>query len=219
MPTSTQTTEASADPDDEAKALKKQKARERGYWIFFIIFSLPVVIGIYLVWRSQRAIHAEQAWAQAELAKSVPAPQAYGVRGAGLLSDGKATEALPLLQKAADLEAAQKGSGAKALMMLIEARLMQREKDPALPEAPIRADLQRLEQRALSLAQGQQAAAWHAAGKLYGHLGAKADAIRCLKKAVELQPDDWVQNPDGSKFKYRGVASIYQKDLAAATLD
>jgi hypothetical protein len=208
------------DTDDEAKALRKQKARERGYWLFFLIFSLPVLIGLYLVWRSQRAIHAEQAWAQAELAKPRPDPQAYGVRGAGLLAEGKPLDALPLLQKAAATEAAGGPElGAKAQMMYIEAMLVAREQDPTRPQAPILIELLKLEQRAAKLAQGQQAAAWHAAGKLYGHLDAKADAIRCLKKAVELQPDDWVQNADGTRYKYRGVASIYEKDLAAATLN
>lgn len=210
MPTDAQ---AGPETDDEAKALKKQRARERGYWIFFLIFSLPVLIGIYLVIRSQRAIHAEQAWAQAELAKPQPNPAAYGVRGAGLLSDGKAAEALPLLEKAVVLEA-QGGTrvGAKALMLLIEAQI------DAAPDK-VKPSLAQLELRASQLSQGQSAAAWHAAGKLYAHIGAKQDAVRCLKKAVELQPDDWVQNPDGTRYKARGISSIYEKDLAGATLD
>lgn len=208
-------TDAQAVPelDDEAKALKKQRARERGYWIFFLIFSAPVLIGLYLVIRSQRAIHAEQAWAQAELAKAQPAPAAYGVRGAGLLADGKSAEALPLLEKAVAFEAAGgTRNGAKALMLLIEAEI------DAAPDK-VKPSLLQLERRAPLLAQGQSAAAWHAAGKLYAHIGAKQDAVRCLKKAVELQPDDWVQNPDGTRYKARGIASIYEKDLAGATLD
>lgn len=200
--------------DDEAQALKKHKRRIWSMGLFFAIFSLPVFIGLYLVIRSHRTIAAEQAWAVAELAKPNPAPAAYGVRGAGLLSDGKAQEALPLLDKAAELEAAAGPKvGVKALVMLIEAQVMLGAKVPAQEL------LKLLEQRATQLAQGPQAAAWHAAGKLHGHLGEQKDAVRCLQKAVELQPDDWVQSADGQKYKHRGIASIYKKDLAGAALD
>lgn len=200
--------------DDDAQALKKHKRRVWSMGLFFAIFSLPVFIGLYLVIRSHRAIAAEQAWAVAELAKPQPAPAAYGVRGAGLLSEGKAAEALPLLDKAATLEAAAGPAvGVKALLMLIEAQIMLGAKQPAQELLKV------LESRAPKLAQGPQAAAWHAAGKLYGHLGSGPDAVRCLQKAVELQPDDWVQTADGQRYKHRGIASIYKKDLAGAVLD
>lgn len=200
--------------DDEAQALKKHRRRMISMGVFLGIFSLPVLIGLYLVVRSQRAIRAEQAWAQAELAKVRPAAAAYGVRGAGLLSQGQAAEALPLLQRAADLEAqAGAGAGVKALVMLTEAHVMLKDRFGALRQ------LKKLEARAADLAQGPQAAAWHAAGKLYGHLDAKEDAVRCLKRAVELQPDDWVSTADGRRYKHRGISGIYQKDLAGAVLD
>jgi tetratricopeptide (TPR) repeat protein len=146
---------------------------------------------------------------------------AYGVRGAGLLNEGKPLEAVPLLEKAAALEAAdQPRAGVKALLMLIEAQL-EALKDglPGVERAQALERLRQLEARAAGLAQGPQAAAWHAAGKLYEHLGSKPDAIRCLKKAVELQPDDWVTAQNGQRYKHRGIASIYEKDYAGAALD
>lgn len=110
--------------EDEAKALKKRRRREMGYWIFFFIFSLPVLIGIYLVVRSQRAMVREQAWAVAQLATKQPDPRAYGVRGAGLLAKGRPAEALPLLRRAAEIEEkAGPRAGVKATLMLIEAHL------------------------------------------------------------------------------------------------
>lgn len=203
--------------DDEALALRQHRRRMLSMGVFLGIFCLPVLIGTYLVWRTHRAIAAEQAWASAELAKPEPAPAAYGVRGAGLLSKGQAAEAVPLLRRAADLEAAAgPAAGVKAKVMLVEALLM-RAQGRADPEAL--AALAELERRAPGLTQGQQAAAWHAAGKLYRHAGRTEDARRCLAKAVELQPDDWVQRPDGQRYKHRGISSIYQKDLAAALRD
>lgn len=209
------------DDVDEASRLKKHRRRMRSMWVFFGIFSLPVLIGLFLVIRSQRTIAAEQAWAKAELEKAEPSPWAYGVRGAGLLSAGEPAEALPLLEKAARIEA-QSGpkAGVKALLMLIEAQLDCRKKAVAgVDDAQIRGRLKELEARAVTLAQGPQAAAWHAAGKLYSHLGAKEDALRCLKKAHEMQPDDWVTAENGQRYKYRGIASIYEKDYAGATME
>ena len=205
--------------DEEAEALKKHRRRMLSMWVFFGIFSLPVFIGTYLVIRSHRAIGSEQAWAEAELAKPQPASAAYGVRGAGLLSKGQVEEALPLLAKAAELEAqAGPAVGVKALVMLSEAQVIRAEKVPAQAPAAL-AQLKRLEARAAALAPGPQAAAWHAAGKLYAHLNARADAVRCLQKAVDLQPDDWVVTANGERYKHRGIASVYKKDLAGAVLD
>jgi hypothetical protein len=119
-----------------------------------------------------------------------------------------------LLQRAADLEAqAGPRAGVKALVMLAETHVMLKDRPGAL------AQLQRLEARATSLAPGPQAAAWHAAGKLYQHIDADADALRCLGKAVQWQPDDWVVTADGQRYKHRGISSIYKKDLAGAALD
>lgn len=211
--------ELSLDPEvDPEVARKKLRRRLWGMGIFLFIFSLPVLVGIYLVVRSKIAIHREQAWAVAELAKPQPNSAAYGVRGAGLLSDGKLDQALPLLTKAVEIEdAAGPKAGVKALVLLIETQLELREKDPSLSVAPIRQRIAQLEAHAVTMAQGPQAAAWHAAGKLYEHLDAKDDAVRCLSKAVELQPDDWFTEPDGQRYKHQGISSIYAKDLAGAT--
>jgi tetratricopeptide (TPR) repeat protein len=203
--------------DEEALALKRRR-RERGYWIFFAIFSLPVLIGVWLVFKTQRAIAREQDWAQAQLASARPDPRAYGVRGAGLLVQGDVAGALPLLRRAAEHEKqAGPRAGVQATVLLVEAHLDGLKRQVAgASRAEALALLKDVEARAAALPPGPQAAAWHAAGKLYGHLERQDDALRCLRKAVELQPDDWYVGWDGYKLKHRGIASIYQKDLAGA---
>lgn len=195
---------------------RKFRARMRGMTIFCLLLAVPIGIGAYLVWRVQARIAEDKAWAQAELQKPRPSPFAYGAMGSILLNEGKVAEALPLLKKASDLEAAEKTS-AKAHLIYAEAHLegLKRKLPEARKEAAVAA-IQEMLAYTSKLPQGRAAAAWHGAGKLYQHLGMKAEGLECLKKASEMQPDDWVEEGPGLRYKHKGLSSAYQKDYSGA---
>lgn len=198
------------------KAQKKYRARMRGMTLFCLILAVPIFIGAYLVWRVKGRAAEDKAWAEAELAKPKPDERAFGALGSSYLNEGRIAESLPLLKKAAAIEA--KGRGAvEAHLILVEAHLAGLEKKlPEANAAEAAAALQEMLSYVPALPQGPAAGAWHGAGKLYLHLGMREKALECLKKASELQPDDWVDEGGGRRFKHRGIASIYQKDYSGA---
>jgi tetratricopeptide (TPR) repeat protein len=195
---------------------KKFRARMRGMIIFCLLLAVPIGIGAYLVLKMKAGLARDKAWAEAELKKAEPNPLAYGALGTMALNEGRVAEALPLLKKASALEAASKSS-VQAHLIFVEAQLegvkhavAGGSKDEA------QAALKELLGYADALPQGQRAAAWHGAGKLYAAMDEKEKARECLKKASELQPDDWVDEGGGRRYKHRGIASTYQKDYAGA---
>ena len=198
------------------KAQKKFRARMRGMTIFCLILAVPIFIGAWLVWRMHLRTAADRAWAVAEMAKPSPDPMAYGALGSIFLNEGRVAEALPLLTKAAALEKAQ-GMSVQAHVVLAEAHLegLKQALPGASREAAI-ASIREMLGYADKLPQGPDAAAWHAAGKLYAHLGMRVEATECLKKAADLQADDWVDEGNGHRYKHRGIASTYQKDYSGA---
>ncbi len=66
---------------------------------------------------------------------------------------------------------------------------------------------------------GRQAATYFSAGLFYRQLGRQDEALVALQKAVALQPDDWVDEGQGVRYKKSGLAGYYQKMLAAAQMD
>jgi Flp pilus assembly protein TadD len=201
---------------DEAAQRKKLNARLRGMTIFLVILAVPVLIGGWLVIRVKRQMAAERSWAEAELKKPAPDPQAYGVLGSQLLSDGRTAEAEPLLKRAAELEA-QEGKRVTARVLRAEALLEGLKKGlPGFSRDEAAKVVSEIEAVAPKLPQGRAAAAWHAAGKLWIHVGEREKAVKALAEAVRLQQDDWVDEGEGRRYKSRGVASIYAKDLAGA---
>lgn len=206
-------------PEEQAeweKAQKKYRARMRGMTIFCLMLAVPIGIGAYLVWRVNARMAEDKAWALAELKKPAPDELAYGALGSIYLNEGKIAESLPLLKRAAALELkAGKGSGAQ--MIYVEALLEGIKKNlPGADRNEALATLAGMLLAAEALPQGPAAAAWHGAGKLYQHLGLKDEALKCLKKAQEMQPDDWVDEGGGRRYKHRGIASTYQKDYSGA---
>jgi tetratricopeptide (TPR) repeat protein len=200
------------------KAQKKFRARMRGMTLFCLILAVPIAIGAFLVWRVNSRVASDKAWAEAELKKPDPNPLAHGALGSILLNEGRVAEALPLLKKAAALER-KTAASASAHLIYVEANLEGLKK--SLPEASkseALAALKSLMQYIDTLAQGPRAAAWHGAGKLYQHLGMRAEALQSLKKASDLQPDDWVDLGGGRRYKHRGISSTYQKDYSGAQM-
>jgi tetratricopeptide (TPR) repeat protein len=198
------------------KAQKKYRARMRGMAIFCLILAVPIAIGAVLVWRMHGQAAADRAWAEAELSKPEPAPAAYGVLGSLDLNEGKIAEALPLLKRASDLEA-KDAQAVEAHLIYVEAHIEGlAHKVPGADSDLARAALKEMLAYAEKLPEGPRAGAWHGAGKLYKHLGDANEALHCLKKASELQPDDWVDEGGGRRFKQPGIASTYQKDYSGA---
>jgi tetratricopeptide (TPR) repeat protein len=204
---------------EDLEKARKTKAQLRGITIFFLIWAVPILIGTWLVLRVNRSIAKDKAWAEAELQKSSPDPRAWGALGAIDLNEGRIEEALPRLKKASEIEKAS-GQDVKAHLIYVEALLEARKK--ALPEwneAEAVGVLKQMLDYADKLPKGRSAAAWHGAGKLYQHLEKPKEALACLKKASELQPDDWVDEGGPAPYKYRGIASTYAKDYAAAQMN
>jgi len=198
------------------KAQKKFKARMRGMTIFCLILALPIGIGAYLVWHVNARMADDKAWAEAEMKKAQPDPLAYGSLGSILLNEGKPAEALPLLARAAAIEK-KSGASVQAHLIYAEAQLEGLKKNvPAASRQGAVDAITEMLAYADKLPQGRQAAAWHGAGKLYEHLGMHAEALKSLKKSVDLQPDDWVDEGAGRRYKHRGIASAYQKDYSGA---
>src|SRR5882724_9302532 len=91
--------------DEEALARKKLGRRLVSMAVFMVILAIPIGIGAYRVWRLRVGLHEEQLLAEAELAKPQPKPDAFGSLGAIYLDQGRIAEALPLLERAAQIEA------------------------------------------------------------------------------------------------------------------
>lgn len=185
---------------------------------FLVLLAVPVAIGVYKVWKYHRGVAAAKAWAEAELEKPKPDPLAYGVLGGIALDQGRLDEALPLLAMAVKVEAAR-GESAQDHLTFAKAHIEGSKK--GLPGAGREAALKALEAAqglASKLPQGRAAATWFGVGLQYRSLGEKQRAIACFSKAAELQPDDWVDEGPGKRYKKRGIASYYQKVLAGAEM-
>jgi tetratricopeptide (TPR) repeat protein len=206
-------------PEERAeweKAQKKFRARMRGMTIFCLLLAVPICIGAYLVWRVKAHMAADQVWAEAELKKTEPDPLAYGALGSIYLNEGRIAESLPLLKRASEIES-RAGNSAEAHLIYVEAHIEGlKNKVPGASQALAVAALKEMLSYTDKLAQGPRAAAWHGAGKLYGYLGMPAEALDSLKKAADLQPDDWVDEGGGRRYKRPGIASTYQKDYSGA---
>jgi tetratricopeptide (TPR) repeat protein len=139
--------------------------------------------------------------------------------GSIYLNEGRISQALPLLAQSATAEKKSRRS-AKAHKILVEAHLegLKKGVEGASRAGALRA-LDSLQAYADTLPQGAAAAAWHGAGKLYQHLGIREKALESLKKASELQPDDWVDLGGGRRYKHRGISSAYQKDYSGAQME
>lgn len=185
---------------------------------FLVVLAVPVAIGAYKVWKYYQKIGAAEAWAVSELAKPKPDPLAYGVLGGILLDQGKIAEALPFLDKAVVIERAASESAqdhltfAKAHIQGAQAKLESADKAKALKA------LDEATKIAAKLAKGRAAATWFGAGLQYKAAGEMEQAKRCFGKAVELQPDDWVDEGEGRRYKKRGIASYYAKVYAGSQM-
>jgi tetratricopeptide (TPR) repeat protein len=205
--------------DDEAKARQKLARRLVSMAVFMVILAVPIAIGAYRIWRLRTGLREEQLLAEAELKKPQPKPDAYGSLGALYLEQGRIAEALPLLEQAARIEAAGK-RGTQDSLTLAKAHLLGSEK--GVPGALTSSAAAALKQ-SLSLAEGlpvgRKAATYFSAGLFYRQLGQKAEALAALEKAVALQPDDWVDEGAGVRYKKAGLSGYYQKMLAATQMD
>ena len=157
-------------------------------------------------------MHQAESVALADLARPDPVPVAYGVLGGIRLEQGRFKEAVPLLQKASDLEWASRADSRDTLC-LAKAQLGLKRRAEA-EEA-----LDRAEALAAGLIRGRSARTWFSAGMFRRQLGDKAQALRDLSQAVALQPDDWADLGAGRREKTAGLAAYYQKMLAAAQQD
>lgn len=205
--------------DEEARARQKLNRRLVSMAVFLVILAIPVGIGAYRVWRFYRGVHEEQLLGEAELKKGQPNPEAYGSLGAIYLEQGRISEALPLLEKAAQLEAVSKKSSQDSLT-LAKAHLVGSQKGvPGATTASAESALKQSLALAQGLPVGRQAATYFSAGFFYRQLGKKSEALAALQKAVDLQPDDWVDEGAGVRYKKSGLSGYYQKVLAAAQID
>lgn len=205
--------------DEEAEARRKLNRRLVSMGVFLVVLAIPVMIGAYRVWRFKAGLHEEQALAETELRKPSPRPEAYGSLGAIYLDQGRLAEALPLLEKAAALEAAAK-SGTQDTLTLAKAYLLGSQQGVnGATQAHAAEALKRSLTLAEGLPTGRQAATYFSAGLFYRQLGRKDEALVALQKAVALQPDDWVDEGQGVRYKKSGLSGYYQKMLAAAQMD
>jgi tetratricopeptide (TPR) repeat protein len=205
--------------DEEARARQKLQRRLVSMGVFLVILAIPVGIGAYRVWRFHQAVNEEQKLAEAELKKPQPRSEAFGSLGSIYLDQGRVAEALPLLEKAAAIELAGK-TGTQDHLTLAKAYLMGSQNGIAdATQAKAAEALQQSIALAQGLSQGRQAATYFSAGVFYRQMGRKDEALKALDKAVTLQPDDWVDEGKGVRYKKSGLASYYQKMLAAAQLD
>jgi tetratricopeptide (TPR) repeat protein len=176
------------------------------------LLILPVGLAVarftWIQWDLRRA----EREAMAELAWPTPPPAAYGVLGGIRLDQGRLTEALPLLKKAAALEAAA-GAGSRDTLSLAKALIEAGRGDEAAPV------LRQAEALVARQARGQQARTLFSAGLFWRQLGQKSLAEADLARAVALQPDDWVDFGGGRREKAAGLAAYYQKMLAATQQD
>ena len=205
--------------DEEERARQKLNRRLVSMGVFLVILAIPVGIGAYRVWRFRANVNEELALAEAELKKPQPRPEAYGSLGAIYLDRGRVAEALPLLEKAAALESAGK-TGTQDHLTLAKAHLLGSRKGlPGATQARAAEALKQSLALAEGLAVGRKAATYFSAGVFYRQLGRKDEALVALGKAVALQPDDWVDEGQGVRYKKAGLSGYYQKMLAAAQMD
>ncbi len=210
---------ASPPVDDEEKARQKLGRRLVSMAVFMALLAVPIGVAGYRIWRLHQGLGEEQALAEAELKKDRPRPEAFGSLGTLYLDQGRLAEALPLLEKAAQIEAVGKHDTRDSLT-LAKAQLVASQKGLAgastvTAEAALRQSLE----LAKGLAPGRQAATYFSAGMFYRQLGKKTEALAALGKAVDLQRDDWVDEGAGIRYKKAGLSGYYQKMLAAAQMD
>jgi tetratricopeptide (TPR) repeat protein len=180
------------------------------------LFLLPlgVLLGQYWALGSDRS--GAEREAEKELASLRPRRAAWGVLGTIRLEQGRINEALPLLRKASDMEAAA-GDDSHDTLALVQAELKGAgEGMPGASQKAAERALLRAEALAPKLPQGRQAATWFSAGTFWQELGRRKKAVADLQLAVALQPDDWVDDGGGRRYKSAGLSAYYQKMLAGA---
>jgi tetratricopeptide (TPR) repeat protein len=180
------------------------------------LFLLPVGAAVARFWALRLDSSEAERVAQKELASPRPARSAWGVLGTIRLEQGRIAEALPLLRKASALEAAA-GTDSRDTLSLAKANLEGVRKGvPGASRSDAAAALQVAQALAPRLPQGKRAATWFSAGLFWQDLGRQTEALEALKNAVALQPDDWVDEGGGVRYKSAGLASYYQQMLAGA---
>jgi tetratricopeptide (TPR) repeat protein len=205
--------------EDEARARQKLNRRLVSMTVFLVILAVPVGIAAFRLWHLYAGLNEEQALGEAELKKAQPKPEAYGSLGSIYLEQGRLAEALPLLEKAAQIEAQAKASTQDSLTLAkAEIEASQQGVPGALTGSAAAALAQSLA-LAQGLAVGRKAATYFSAGLFYRQLHMKAEALAALQQAVALQPDDWVDEGAGVRYKKSGLSGYYQKMLAAAQMD
>jgi tetratricopeptide (TPR) repeat protein len=203
----------------EILALEKRHRRRMSSMLAFLaILALPVALGIWRLARVHLNLRAQEAWAVAELAKPAPDPAAYGALGSLRLDQGRLEEALPLLEKAVLIEA-KAGQDTRDTLTLAKAHLRGLARGLAgASKAQAETALRAAEARAAKLPQGRAAATYFSAGMFWKEAGEPALSSAALKKAMDLQPDDWVDEGGGVRYKQRGLASYYQKMYDASLM-
>jgi tetratricopeptide (TPR) repeat protein len=176
-----------------------------------------VAVALAQFWALRLDQSEAQSAALRQLASSAPSRSAWGVLGGIRLEQGRIAEALPLLQKASSLEAVG-GTDTRDSLALAKANIEGVRKGvPGASLDAAAAALLRAEALAARLAKGKRAATWFSAGLFWADMGRPADAVAALKIAVALQPDDWVDEGNGLRYKSAGLASYYQQMLAGAS--
>jgi len=181
-----------------------------------VLFLLPVGGVLAQFWALRLDSDRAEREAQRELATPTPGRSAWGVLGTIRLDQGRIAEALPLLRKASALEAAA-GDDSQDTLALAKANLEGALK--GLPGASLQdaeAALVRAQALAPLLPKGKSAATYFSAGLFWQDLGRQNEAVADLQKAVALQPDDWVDEGGGVRYKSAGLSAYYQKMLAGA---
>jgi tetratricopeptide (TPR) repeat protein len=201
----------------EDEAQKKLNRRLTSMTVFLGILLVPISLGLYQVWSYFHQISLNRSWAEAELAKPDPAPQAYSVMGSVLLGQDRIHEALPLLLKAAELESKARSSAADHINLANAYYLALKKGLPSGSEEKSLAALDQALELATVLPAGPAAAAYYQAGKLYRQWGLKPQALASLKKACDLQKTDWVDLGQGRGAKFEGLANTYAKEWMLAS--
>lgn len=188
-----------------------------GFVAALLFLPLGLALAQFLALRSDRA--AAEVAAVKELSSPAPKPDAWGVLGTIRLEQGRVAEALPLLAKAAALEAVS-GKDTRDSLALAKANLDGlRLGLPGASAAAATAALLQAQREAEHLASGKRAATWFSAGEFWLAMGRKREAVGALRKAVDLQRDDWVDEGGGLRFKSAGISAYYQRMLAGALED